>query len=309
MPGAERAAVANALPVSGARSHIGLSVESSATPVTSSLSSLTIVSPGYFATLGIRLLEGREFTRSDTANSAAVVIINEAFAKACWPGSSAIGQRIGQPDAWQEIVGVVADVRSATDPGEPTTRFQCYRPLAQDAASGLAVAVRGHVTGDLLRRAVAELDPDLPLSEAGSVRAQVGRFFGQVAVAGWLLASFAGLGLLLAALGTYGVIAGFVNQRTNEIGVRMALGAQIRDVLWLVLGRGLRLSVVGLVIGSLGAFGMARVLSSITPGLKPNAPAVFALAGGLLLAVAFLACWIPARRASRVDPMTALRTD
>ncbi len=309
MPGAERAAVANALPVSGARSHIGLSVESSATHVTSSLSSLTIVSPGYFATLGVRLLEGREFTRSDTANGAAVVIVNEAFAKACWPGSSAIGQRIGQPDAWQEIVGVVADVRSATDPGEPTTRFQCYRPLAQDAASGLAVAVRGHVTGDLLRRAVAELDPDLPLSEAGSVRAQVGRFFGQVAVAGWLLASFAGLGLLLAALGTYGVIAGFVNQRTNEIGVRMALGAQIRDVLWLVLGRGLRLSVAGLVIGSLGAFGMARVLSSITPGLKPNAPGVFALAGGLLLAVAFLACWIPARRASRVDPMTALRTD
>ena len=309
MPGAERAAVANALPVSGARSHIGLSVESSATPVTSSLSSLVIVSPGYFATLGVRLLEGREFTRSDTANGAAVVIVNEAFAKACWPGSSAIGQRIGQPDAWQEIVGVVADVRSATDPGEPTTRFQCYRPLAQDAASGLAVAVRGHVTGDLLRRAVAELDPDLPLSEAGSVRAQVGRFFGQVAVAGWLLAAFAGLGLLLAALGTYGVIAGFVNQRTNEIGVRMALGAQIRDVLWLVLGRGLRLSVAGLVIGSLGAFGMARVLSSITPGLKPNAPGVFALAGGLLLAVAFLACWIPARRASRVDPMTALRTD
>ena len=309
MPGAERAAVANALPVSGARSHIGLSVESSATPVTSSLSSLTIVSPGYFATLGIRLLEGREFARSDTANGAAVVIVNESFAKACWPGSSAIGQRIGQPDAWQEIVGVVADVRSATDPGEPTTRFQCYRPLAQDAASGLAVAVRGHVTGDLLRRAVAELDPDLPLSEAGSVRAQVGRFFGQVAVAGWLLAAFAGLGLLLAALGTYGVIAGFVNQRTNEIGVRMALGAQIRDVLWLVLGRGLRLSVAGLVIGSLGAFGMARVLSSITPGLKPNAPGVFALAGGLLLAVAFLACWIPARRASRVDPMTALRTD
>lgn len=309
LPGVERAAVANALPVSGFRSHIGLSIESSATPVTSSLSSLTIVSPGYFPTLGIRLLEGREFTAADTADRPAVVVINESFARACWPDASAVGRRIGQPDAWQEIVGVVSDVRSATDPGEPTTRFQCYRPLAQDPSSGLTVAVRGNVTGETLRHAVAGLDPDLPLSEAGAVRATVGRFFGQAAVAGWLLAAFAGLGLLLAALGTYGVVAGFVGQRTQEIGVRMALGAQIHDVLWLVLGRGLRLTIVGLMIGSLGGFGMARILSSLTPGLKPNAPGVFVLAGGLLLAVALLACWIPARRASRVDPMVALRSE
>ncbi len=309
LPGVEQASLANALPVAGFRSHIGLSIESSATPVTSSLSRLAFVSPGYFPTLGIRLLEGREFAPTDAAEHPAVIVVNESFARACWPNASAVGQRIGNPGAWQEIVGVVADVRSATDAGEPTTRFQCYRPLAQEPQSGLAVAVRGNVTGETLRRAVAELDPDLPLSEAGAVRATVGRFFGQAAVAGWLLAAFAGLGLLLAALGTYGVIAGFVGQRTQEIGVRMALGAQIRDVLWLVLGKGLRLTAVGLALGCVGSIGMARLLVSLLPGLRANSLAVLFCVSTLLLAVAFIACWLPARRAAKIDPMVALRSE
>jgi predicted permease len=309
LPGVERASLANSLPVSGFRSHVGLSVESSATALTGSLSSLAFVAPGYFPTLGIRLLEGREFASTDTAGHPAVIVINESFARACWPSASAVGRRIGQPGAWQEIIGVVADVRSATDAGEPTTRFQCYRPLAQEPQSGLAVAVRGTVTGETLRRAVAELDPDLPLSEAGSVRATVGRFFSQAAVAGWLLAAFAGLGLLLAALGTYGVVAGFVGQRTREIGVRLALGAPIRDVLWLVLGKGLRLTAVGVVLGLLGSAGLGRVLVSLLPGLKANQPAVFIVVSTLLLLVALLACWLPARRAARVDPMVALRSE
>ncbi len=307
LPGVERASLASSLPVAGFRSHIGLEIESSDTAVTDSLSSLASVSPGYFGTLDVRLVEGREFTPADSAGRPAVTIINEAFARACWPNASAVGKRIGQPGSWQEIVGVVSDVRSATDPGEPTTRFQCYRPLAQDSSAGIAVAVRGHVTGETLRRAVAELDPDLALSEAGAVRAAVDRAHGQTAIAGWLLGAFASLGLLLAALGTYGVVAGFVGQRTQEIGVRMALGAKIRDVLWLVLGRGLRLTAIGLVVGLLGAVAMARVLASVTPGLKANAPGVVVLAGLVLFAVALLACWIPARRASRVNPMVALR--
>jgi ABC-type antimicrobial peptide transport system permease subunit len=124
-----------------------------------------------------------------------------------------------------------------------------------------------------------------------------------------LLTAFAGLGLLLAALGTYGVIAGFVGQRTNEIGVRMALGAQLRDVLWLVLGKGLRLTAVGLGIGIVGSIGLARVLVSLAPGLRTSQPAVFLSVSGLLLAVAFIACWLPARQAARVDPMAALRSE
>lgn len=309
LPGVERVSLGNALPVSGARSHIGLAIESAATSMTSGFSSLAFVSPGYFPTLGIRLLEGREFQADDLPGHPAVTIVNESFARACWPNASAVGRRIGEAGDWLEIVGVVADVRAATDPSEPTSRFQCYRPLGQDPQAGLAVAVRGNVTGETLRRAVAELDPDLPLSEAGSVRAAVGRFFRQAAVAGWLLAAFAGLGLLLAALGTYGVIAGFVGQRTQEIGVRMALGAQIRDVLWLVLGRGLRLTTVGLGVGLLGSIGLVNVLRSLTPGLKANSPAVLLVVCGLLLLVAFIACWLPARRASRVDPLVALRSE
>lgn len=128
-------------------------------------------------------------------------------------------------------------------------------------------------------------------------------------MAGWVLSLFAGLGLLLAALGTYGVIASFVNQRTIEIGVRLALGAQVRDVLWLVLGKGLRLTVVGVAIGWFGSFGLARALASVAPGLKANEPAVLFSVSGLLLAVATIACWLPARRASRVDPMVALRSE
>ncbi len=309
LPGVQRAALASALPISGFRSHVGLAIESSDTPVTTTLGSLGIVSPGYFATLGIRLLEGREFASTDVAESPAVAIVNEAFARACWPNASALGQRIGSPGAWQEIIGVVADVRPATDPGELTTRYQYYRPLAQDPPSGLVVAVRGSVTAEALRRAVAALDPDLPLSEAGPVSVTVGRFFGQVAVAGWLLAAFAGLGLLLAGLGTYGVIAGFVGQRTREIGVRMALGAQVRDVLWLVLGKGFGLTALGLVFGLLGAVALGRVLISLTPGLNANQPAVFLAVCTLLLLVAGFACWLPARRAARVDPMEALRSE
>ncbi|MCB1471145.1 MAG: ABC transporter permease, partial [Rhizobiaceae bacterium] len=309
LPGVERAAVANALPITGFRSHTGLTVEGSSEAGPARLRSLSSVSPGYFATLGIPISEGREFSEADSADRPDVIIVNESLARAYWPNGSALGKRIGAPGAWQEIVGVVGDVRAATDPGEPESRFQSYRPLAQDTHKGIAIAVRGMVSADTLRRAVADLDPDLPLSEAGPVKATVDRFLDQTAVAGWLLAAFAGLGLFLAALGTYGVIAGFVSQRTNEIGLRMALGAQIRDVLWLVLGKGLRLTAVGLGIGVAGSIGLARALVSIAPGLRVNGPAVLFAVCALLLLVAFIACWLPARRASRVDPMEALRSE
>lgn len=309
LPGVEQAAVASALPISGFRSHTGLTVEGQAEAGLPRLRSLGSVSPDYFATLGIPVLEGREFNDADTEGRPEVIIVNEAIAQALWPNGSALGKRIGSPGAWQEIVGVVGNVRAATDPSEPSTRFQSYRPLAQDGHNGLALAVRGQVSADTLRRALAELDPELPLSEAGSVRATVGRFLGQVAVAGWLLTAFAGLGLLLAALGTYGVISGYVGQRTNEIGVRMALGAQIRDVLWLVMGKGLRLTAVGLGIGIVGSIGLARVLVSLAPGLKANSPAILLIVCGLLMSVAFIACGLPARRAAKIHPMSALRIE
>jgi len=309
LAGVQAAALASALPISGARSHVGLSVEAPTTPVSNPLSSLWFVSPGFFSTLGIRLVEGRDFTPADSIDHPSVAIINESFARACWPDASALGRRIGSPGAWQEIIGVVADTRAATDPSEPTSRFQYYRPLAQEPRSDLAIAVRGTVTPETLRRTVEQLDADLPLSEAGAVRSRVERFLGLASVAGWLLAAFAGLGLVLASLGTYGVLAAFVGQRTREIGVRMALGATIRDVLWLVARQGLLLTSLGIGIGLLGSMGLARSLHALTPGLDPNQPVVLALVCFLLILAAALACWIPARRAAAVHPMVALRNE
>jgi putative ABC transport system permease protein len=311
LPGAERAAVAGSLPVSGFRVSTDIPVEGRTEPGPGrqKLRHLNVVTPGYFATLGMRLLEGRDFNAADIAGRPDVLIVNEAMARTFWPGQSALGKRIGSPGAWQEIIGVVNDVRFPADPSEPATQFQSYRPMAQQSQGNLAVAVRGNVPAEVLRRAVAGLDSDLPVNEAGTVRAAVGKTLDQAAVAGWLLGGFAALGLLLAGLGIYGVISGFVVQRTNEIGVRMALGAQIRDVLRLVLGKGLRLSLLGTAIGLVGALGMTRVLRSIAPGLESNNPLVVTLVSGVLLAVAMLASWLPARRAARVDPLIALRSE
>ncbi len=311
LPGVERAALANALPLSGFRMATDLAVEhqSEATSGRRNLRSINYVSPGYFATLGMRLLDGREFSAADTDDRPDVIIINETLARTYWPGESAVGKRIGFPDAWLEVVGVVNDVRSPTDAGEPSSRFQSYQPLSQQSQGSLTVAVRGIASTAVMRKAIADLDSDLPLSQAGTVRAMVAQTHGQFAVGGWLLSAFAGLGLLLAALGIYGVMAGFVMQRTNEIGVRMALGAQVHDVLKLVLGRGLKLTLLGTALGLVGAVGMTRALKAIAPGLESNTPLVVALVAALLVVVALVACWLPARRAAKVDPMVALRTE
>jgi putative ABC transport system permease protein len=263
------------------------------------------VTPGYFATLQMRLTMGRDFTAADAAGAPPVVIINETMARTFWPRESPVGQRIGD----LEIVGVVNDVRFATDPSEPSTRFQSYVPFAQDPRGFPSFVLRGSISVETLRRAVAELDADLPLNDAGPARAVIDRSLASFGVAGWLLSSFGGLGLLLASLGIYGVMAGFVVQRTNEIGVRMALGAPIGDVLWLVVGKGLRLTLLGVAIGLIGAIGVERLLASIAPGVRSGDPLAIVLVTALLVGVALLASWLPARRAARVDPMTALRCE
>jgi putative ABC transport system permease protein len=311
LPGVEHAAVGNTLPLSGFRMATDLAVEHQSVETSGlrNLRSINYISPSYFMTLGMRLLEGRDFTAADTDDRPDVIVVNETLARTYWPGKSAVGKRIGFPGAWLEVVGVVNDVKSPTDAGEPSTRFQSYQPLAQQSQGNLTVAVRGNVSTAALRKIIAELDPDLPLSQAGTVRSMVARTHGQFAVGGWLLGAFAGLGLLLAALGIYGVMAGFVSQRTNEIGVRMALGARVHDVLKLVLGRGLKLTLVGTVLGLVGAVGLTRTLKAIAPGLESDSPLIVALVAALLVVVALVACWVPARRAAKVDPMVALRTE
>jgi ABC-type antimicrobial peptide transport system permease subunit len=211
------------------------------------------------------------------------------------------------------VVGVIADVGSPAQINPPDTRFQLYTPILQDSFGFFAILARGHGTPDAigqeLRRIVAAVDPDQPVHGINPVQVDIDRNLGAFNVIGGLLAGFAALGLALAALGIYGVLAGFVAQRRAEIGVRMALGAQVGDVLRLVLGRGLTLALIGVGVGLVGAAAIVRLLSRILPEL--GAPDPFTLAGVVvaLLAVALFACWLPARRATRVNPLDALRAE
>jgi putative ABC transport system permease protein len=281
------------------------------------LANFVLVSPSYFKTVGLRLLHGRGFTADDTADKPHVVVINETMARTFWPGENPVGRRLGDPDPanrnWTEIVGVVSDAGSPGQLNPPDTRFQTYRPLMQESFGFVTVAVRGHASvemlGKELQRTVAALDPDQPVSNLTTAEQDIERAVGNFTLMGRLLGGFAALGLSLAALGIYGVLAGFVAQRRTEIGVRLALGAQVNDVLRLVLGRGLRLVLIGTGLGLFGAFGIVALLGRIMPELGP--PDLSTLAGVVvtLVGVAFLACWLPARRAARVDPMIALRAE
>jgi predicted permease len=274
------------------------------------------VSLRYFETYGIRLLEGRFFTSADTNDHPPVVIVNETAARRLWPNQSAIGKRIGRPGKdpnWQEVVGVVNDVKFPADLGAPYTQLESFRPLAQSPWGGWYITLRapagatGEALTNDLRRAVAEIDPTLPANRIRTARSLVERDMGGVSLLGALLGSFAALGLTLAAIGIYGVISYSVVQRTGEFGIRLALGAQTRDVLWLVLSKGTRLILIGGVIGFVGAYAVGRLLAAAIPTLPTRDPLAMGVITLTLVLVALAACYIPARRATKVDPMVALR--
>ncbi|MFZ5495210.1 MAG: ABC transporter permease [Verrucomicrobiota bacterium] len=323
IPGIERVAFARRLPTYGYGSAARFAIEGrpDAPAGREPLAFTPVVTPGYFETLGLRLVAGRSFTSADRAGSPPVTIINESMARALWPGESPLGKRIGSPDPanrlWREIVGVVGDARSI-DIGGAGTQFQMYRPWAQAPEGSVTLALRAAAGGNPLapealaaelRRAAAEIDPGQPVHSIASVRQDIDRSFTNLDLAGWMLAAFALLGVLLAALGIYAVIAHSVVQRTHEIGVRLALGAQVRDVLALVVGRGLRLALIGTALGLAGAWAVARLLGAIMPAVPAANGLTLSAAAITLLAVALLACWLPARRATKVDPMVALRAE
>jgi predicted permease len=307
IPGVERVALCWNLPIRQFNVSSSFNIEGRPEPPKGLAQECSVngVTPGYFDTLGMQLLAGRDFTTADNTNRPPVVIINETMARVFWPEGSPIGQRVNGA----EIVGVVSNVRFPANPAELRTPFQTYRPFAQEPRVWLNIALRGNVPPEILRRAVAEVDPDQPVGEPGPVRADVARSLDNWAVGGRLLSIFALLGLSLAALGIYGVISGFVVRRTGEIGVRMALGAQLRNVLWLVIGKGLRLALIGTALGLIGAWGISRLLASVLPELPDSDPLVLGIVAVLLIAVTILACWLPARRAARIDPMEALRNE
>jgi predicted permease len=275
-----------------------------------------MITPDYFSTVGIRLLHGREFAETDDSDTPPVIIVNESLANHLWPGESAIGKRLGSMDSgdayWAEVVGVVSDVEAVGNLSYPSTKFHVYKPLPQEPWGWVFLVIRTQhpeAMTDAMRRAVTKVDPDLPVDQVATVRQYTDQGLHNLKLAGQVLNWFALLGLTLAAIGIYGVISNLVAQRTGEFGIRMALGAQPGDVLKLVLYHGLKITCIGLLIGLLGAFGLGRFLAAAMPRLANADPIVLIVVAVVLLVVAVFACWFPARRATRVDPLDALRTE
>ena len=277
--------------------------------------SLRIVSPGYAAAMGLRLRAGRWLTDRDTAATPMVVLVNETLART-YLGGSAVGQHI-QLLGPAEIVGVVGDVRhsgldTAPQP-EMYIAFKQMPPTLQGPMGAGATAIVVRAAGDplqlvpALRQAILQIDPNLPIDNVATMDARLATSVAEPRFYALLLGAFGLLALLLAAVGIYGVLSHNVSERHREIGVRMALGAERRTILALVVRQGLLLTAAGVVVGLLAAVAATRLLSSLLFSITAADPLTYVGATILLLAVAFLACWIPARRATRVDPMTALR--
>ena len=272
-------------------------------------------STSYFQTMGIPLLSGRLVTEQDVTNNSSFVLINEAMAKRFWPGEDPVGKRIstavssGQQTAWQTIVGVVGNVRHLGLDVEP--RPEIYYHTNTQPPFGPVVVIR--TTSDpkrlisIARAKVRELDRDVPISNVNTMEELVAQSVAQRRFGMFLLGIFALLALSLAAIGIYGVVSYSVSQRTQEIGVRMALGASTTDVLRMVLRNGMSLALIGVGLGLVGAFGLTRLMSRLLFEVKPTDVTTFALVSVGLMVVALLACYLPARRAMSVDPLEALR--
>ncbi len=316
IPGVQSVGLATALPLSGDYWAMSLPIEGQPPPRPGEEPILwhRSVNRDYFRTMQIPLRRGRLFTEQDRRGSQGVVIINEAMARRFWPGEDAIGKYLGKGGAeWLEIVGVVGNVRHQDLTREPMVEVFFHYP--QNPPPRATLAVRGDpkvfrdpmLLGPAVGRAVAAVDKDQTLVRTGTMLQIVsGRLAPQRLTAG-LIATFAGLALVLAAVGIYGVLSFSVAQRTHEIGVRMALGAQRNAVLRMVVGQATLLALAGIAIGLAGAFALTRVITSLLFGVSATDPRVFAGVSAFLLAVAALASYLPARRAAHVDPMEALR--
>jgi putative ABC transport system permease protein len=312
LPGVESVGLDNSLPFDGSVDG-GYAIEGRTfAPDSQPSADKRIVSPGYFQTLRIPLLEGRDFTDADIAQAPHVTIINKAFAEKYFPRENPIGHRIGflwGINGLQTIVGIVGNVRhdSLAVEGPPAA----YVPVAQRPDSGFSVAIRSKLDPKSLvtaaRQQVLAIDPSQPITHVGTLDELVALSAASQRLPSLLLGAFAGLALILAAIGIYGVFSYSVMQRTAEIGIRAALGAHPRDILRLVIGHGVKLTLAGVAVGVVAALALTRLLSSLLYGVSTRDPLTFILASLLLAVVAVLACYIPARRAMRVDPLVALR--
>jgi len=275
------------------------------------------VTSHYFETVSTRLLSGRAFGEADNIDAPRVFIVNQAMARGLFGGESALGRRIGQAGGktveWGEIVGVVADVQSVHS-DRVTVAYQLYLPLAQEPRPISEIALRAAGVApatlvDGIRSTMMALDPDLPVRQLQPAETTIASAQDSDGIFGSMLSFLAVLGLGLASLGIYGVIARTMAQRRGEFGIRLALGAQVQDIIRLVLTAGAKLALIGSALGLLGAFGIARLIGTLFPGMHPNSVPVLAGTTLLLVTVALIACYLPARYASRINPIETLRAE
>lgn len=316
LPGVTDAGVTWQLPLSGSSAMTGMEIEGQPNePGNPPMGVIHSTGPGYFGTMGIPLLEGRDFTDHDDLPSDPVIIVNETLAKRFFPDGDAIGKHITPGFSTtgglnvRRIVGVVGDVKHGSLRSGALPEF--YFPQAQMPLSSLTLAVR--TTGDPhrlvapVRSVVHAMDANAPVYGVATEEEYMSRSIASTRFEMTLLAAFAVVALLMTMVGLYGVISYSVSQSTREIGVRIALGARRLEAVRLVMGHGMRLVLTGVVLGVVAAYGLSRVMASLLFGVRATDPATYAGVALLLVAVAALACWVPARRATRVDPMVALR--
>jgi len=313
LPGVSGAGAISELPLGGSGTNGAFRVEGRDDPPGSEpQAEKRIVSPDYFRVLRTPILAGRGFTAQDRPGSPAVAIINDALARRLFKGQDPVGRRLEfnwETQGWQEIVGVVGDVKQYGLQEEMLPTI--FVPHAQRPEPAMAVVVRSSLRPDQLvpeiRRQVAALDRDRPLIQVRTMEQVIADSVADRRLPMLILGGFAVAALLLGAIGVYGIVGYSVAQRTQEFGIRMALGARRSDVVRMVLGQGLRLALCGLLIGLAGSLAVARLITGLLFGITPADPATLAATSLLILGVALLACYIPARRAARVDPMVALR--
>jgi len=275
------------------------------------------VTPGYFETMGIRFVSGRDLSWNDTTERPLVAVISETMGRQFWPGADPIGKRLklgrsDSPSPWISVVGVVANVRQLDLTSDP--RAAIYFPIMQDQATGEALrdwVVRtstdpGSIASGA-HRAIWSLDPDLPVSRVRPMREVYAATLARRQFSLSVASLFAALALALASIGLYGVTSYAIAQRTHELGVRIALGAQPKDVLQVVLAQGVRLALIGLALGCGAALALTHLMAGLLYGVGARDPITFLAVAALLLVVVLLASFVPARRAMRIDPTTALR--
>ena len=314
MPGVVSATMSNSMPLTGMTPGTDFTIIGQAPPAPGQhyVTQVQLVDPNYFRALGIPLLRGREFTAREELAASHVVIINESLAREYFPHDDPIGKKVmiymGQKDP-SEIIGIVGDVRRMSLDATPVALS--YWPHSELAFSTMMLAIR--TSGDplkfvpALQSALHQMDADIPLANVSTMADWIGDSVARQRFSAVLLGVFASIALLLAAIGIYGVVSYATTQRTREFGVRIALGAESGDVLWLVVRHGVRLALAGVVIGLAGAFGLVQFLRSLLYNTSPYDPVTLIGVAAFLAAVTLLACWLPARRATRVDPIIALR--